>query len=213
VTDPLDIPKPQRKSEKRGKKGKKPRPLAERIPSLPPATINTDDLKRPDTRAAAVVNMRMAAAPWPDIVRELGYASVESAKQAYIAALANLHPVEDWETLRQVEAMRGEALFAQAFRMSTADYFVDQDGNKLPNTEKARWHDQAIKALQLHARITGAQAPARMEVTADTQELNAMVQVLMQQHGGEMAELEASIWDADLVEDEPDGEVGDGFQE
>jgi hypothetical protein len=203
MTQHFDAPKPKRKSEQRaaaGKAGKKRKPLKERIPQLPPLAVEPDALTTPDTRAAAVVNLRMVGTPWPEVVKELGYASVQSAQTAYYSALANLHPVENWETLRQVEAMRAENLLGQAMRMASADYLVDDKGNKIANTDKIRWHDQALKALQTHATITGAKAPTRMEVTADTAELNAMVQVLMQQHQGEITQ-EASIWDVEDVED------------
>lgn len=199
----FDAPRPLRKSEQRALEGKaaKPRkPLKERIPQLPPLDVNPDDITTPDTRAAAVVNLRMLGTPWPEIVKELGYASAQSAQTAYYSALANLHPKENFEVLQQVEALRAENLLGQAMRMASADYLVDDEGNRIANADKLRWHDQALKALQLHARITGAQAPARVEVTADTAELNAMVQVLMQQHQGELPR-EASIWDIEDVED------------
>lgn len=206
----FDAPKPLRKSEQRaaaGKAGKPRKPLKERIPQLPPLQVDPDDLTTPDTRAAAVVNLRMMSTPWPEIVRELGYASVQSAQTAYYSALANLHPAESWDTLVQMEGMRAEMFVNQAMRMMTADYLVDDKGNRIPNTDKIRWHDQGLKALQLHARITGAQAPTRTEVTVDTRELNQMVQVLMQHEQGEITR-EASIWD---VEDVEDAEVvGDG---
>jgi hypothetical protein len=209
MTQYFDAPQPPRKSDVRkaaGKSGKKPKPLKERIPQLPPLAVNPDDISTPDTRAAAVVNLRMLGTPWPDVVKELGYASVQSAQTAYYSALAGLHPKENFEVLQQVEALRAENLLGQAMRMASADFLVDDKGNRIANTDKLRWHDQALKALQLHARITGAQAPARMEVTADTAELNAMVQVLMQQHAGEITQ-EASIWD---VEDVEDAEVVEG---
>jgi hypothetical protein len=206
VTKKLEVDKPKGKT----RTPKKPRkPLKERIPVLPPLEIDPEAITRPDTRAAAVVNLRMVGTPWPDVVKELGYASVQSAQNAYYSALASLHPVENWEVLRQVEGMRAENLLGQAMRMASADYLVDDKGNRIANSDKLRWHDQALKALQVHATITGAKAPARVEVSASTQELNAMVQVLMQQHQGEI-ESEASIWDIEDVEDAEIVEDTDG---
>jgi hypothetical protein len=46
--------------------------------------------------------------------------------------------------------------------------------------------------------ITGAKAPTRIEMSADTQELNSLLQELLVAQGAE-PELEASVWDIDEV--------------
>lgn len=186
------------------------------IPKLPPLEVDPSDVRKADQRSVACLSLRNAGAPWHEIAKLLDYADAGSAKAAYIAALANSAPVEDFETLRQMEAMRAESLFRRSLAMASADYLVvhrtatDDEGNDyeieehVPNTDKLRWHEQAGKDLALHAMITGAKAPARVEVTADTQELNQMVQVLLQRGQLESAR-EADIFDAEIIPDEPEG--------
>ena len=186
------------------------------IPQLPPLEVDPARVRNPDQRAAACVNMKLAGASFHDIAKELVYANARMAKEAYVAALSRMNPVEDWETLRQTEALRAEQQLARSVAMASADYLIvhktvkDDEGKEyeiieqVPNTDKLRWHEQAGKDLALHAMITGAKAPARVEISADTQELNQMVQVLMQAQQGEQLELEAEVWDADEVPDEAD---------
>lgn len=197
---------PKRKSELRAKGGKaatkKQKPLKERIPTLPPLDVDPAKIVKPDQRSVACVNMRMAGAPFHEIAVELGYSDASQAKQQYINALANMFPIEDWETLRQIEAMRAETQLRRSFAMAGAEYLVDHEtGEKIPNTDRLRWHEQAGKDLALHAMITGAKAPARLEVSASTQELNQMVQVLLQANG-DTPEIEADVYDIDDLPDE-----------
>ncbi|QIG59026.1 helix-turn-helix DNA binding domain protein [Microbacterium phage Fransoyer] len=208
----LDFEKGMSKAEQRRTNGnpvKPQKPLKERIPRLPdeprvdPSTITTAD-----QRAIACANMRLAGAPFHEIAKELGYADASSAKSAYISALASMNPVEDLETLRQSAALRAEILFRQSLGMASADYLVDEEGNRLPNTEKLRWHEQASKDLNLLTVITGAKAPARVEVNASTQEMSQMVHLLVQANG--MQDAEADVWqvsemeaiEADIVEED-----------
>lgn len=211
----LNFPKEPRKSEKRAARNgrsstpKKPS-LKDRIPVLPSLGVNPEDLQKPDQRSVACVNLRLAGAPFVEIAKELGYASSQAAKSAYVAALANMFPVEDAATLRQAEAMRAEQLLRRSLAMASADYFVDADDPnvRIPNTDRLRWHEQAAKDLALHAMITGAKAPTRVEVSADTQELNQIVDAILQ-GSGEMPELEASTFDVDEIPAGPEGEIGD----
>lgn len=170
------------------------KPLKERIPRLPdepridPATVGDVD-----TRAIACANLRLAGTPFHEIAKELGYADAATARGAYISALARMNPSEDLETLRQAATLRGEILFRQSLAMASADYLVDEDGNKMANTEKLRWHEQAAKDLNLLTMITGAKAPAKLEVSSTTQELSQMVHVLVQANGSQQPE--ADIWE------------------
>lgn len=177
-----------------------PKKSVARIPTLPELIVDPSNIEKPDQRAVACVNLRMAGAPFHEIAKELGYASPQAAKDAYVAALAGMHPAEDWETQREVEAMRALTLFRQALAMAQADYLVDANDPtvRIPNTEKRAWNETAQKALALHAMITGAKAPSRMEVSASTQELNSMVQVILSAQGKE-TEIEADVWDVDEI--------------
>lgn len=184
------------------------KPLKERIPRLPdepridPATITNAD-----QRAIACANMRLAGTPFHEIANELGYVDAAAARAAYISALARMNPAEDLETLRQGATLRAEVLFRQSLAMASADYLVDEEGNKIANADKLRWHEQAAKDLNLLTMITGAKAPAKLEVSSTTQELSQMVHVLVQANG--MQPAEADIWaiaeteaiDAEIVEE------------
>lgn len=207
----VDFEQPKRKAELAAEAGHPRKPKTRgSIPVLPSLGVDPDKVKRPDQRAVACANMRLMGAPFHEIAKALDYADAGSAKQAFIAAMSGMNPVEDIETLRQSEAMRAEILFRQSIAMASADYLVvtekdEETGEmvevRVPNTDRLRWHEQAAKDLALHAMITGAKAPARLEVSASTQELNQMVHVLIQAQGAQ-AELEADVWDADEI---PDG--------
>lgn len=207
----LNFERPQRKSEKRaaaGKTGKRKPPLKERIPQLPPLDVDPAKLHAPGQRGLAAVNMRLAGAPFVDIARELGYSDATSAKTAYISALSHLFPQEDLETIRQAEAMRAEQLLRRSLAMAGADYLVDMEtGQKIPNPDRLRWHEQAGKDLALHAAITGAKAPARVEVSATTQELNQIVAIILQQSG--QSEIEADVFDVEELDQGELEQLGD----
>ena len=179
------------------------------VPVLPPMQVDPETIQKADQRAIACVNMRLAGAPFWEIAQTLEYANAGSAKAAFIAAMAEMNPPEDWETLRQQEAMRAEQQLRRSIAMASADYLVDDEtGQRIPNTEKLKWHEQASKDIALHVMITGAKAPNRIEVSATVQELNAMVNTLIAKQGGELEELEADVLAMDDLppEAEPMGE-------
>lgn len=200
----LSFDKPPRKSETRPPAATAParRPLRERIPTLPAVTVDPDTLTKPNQRAEACVNMKLAGAPWPEIVKHLNYASVADAEAAFISALATMYPVSSWEVLRQEAALRAEERLRRSHAMATADYFVDANDPevKIANTEKLRWHEMEGKDLALLVTITGAKAPARMEINADTAMLAQMAAAVLAGQENQ-PELEASVWDIDDVED------------
>lgn len=172
---------------------------ARQIPKLPKFNVTAEDIKDADRRAQACVNLKLAGASWQEIARELSYASAKSAQQAYVSALANMYPVEDWETLRQTEALRAEQQLNRSVMMASAEYLVDSEtGERMPNRDRLRWHEQAGKDLALHAMITGAKAPTRVEVSASVQELNQMVDAIIASSGGEN-EVEADVFELDQL--------------
>lgn len=209
----LEFERPQSYAEKRAAEGRPRSPkkrLAERIPQLPALDVDPEKLRKPDQRSVACVNMRIAGAPFHEIAASLEYESAGAAKAAYVAALASLYPQEGWEQLRQTEAMRAEQQLRRSIEMASADYLVvhtgefDDDGEEIvervPNSEKLRWHEQAGKDLALHAMITGAKAPTRVEVSASVQELNEIANELIAAEGHR--DLEADIFDLDEIEAE-----------
>lgn len=203
----LNFEKPISKPQQRRNAGQPSRrPKPREIPVLPSLGVEPADIVGdPDMRAVACVNMRLAGAPFHEIAKALEYKNAAMAKTAYIRALAATHPPEDWETLRQLEVMRAEQLLRRSFAMAAADYLVDKDDptKKIPNTQKLAWHEQAGKDLALHATISGAKAPARVEIMPSEVELNQMVNAILLAQG-ELPELEGEVID---FEDIP--EVGE----
>jgi hypothetical protein len=188
----------------------KRKPLKARVPVLPRLEVDVQRLPTPTQRSVACVNLRLDGVPFYKIAELLDYSDAAAAKSAYIAALSSTHAPEDWDTLRQSEVMRAEQQWARSSAMAQADFLVIYDEEtgeeieRIPNTEKLRWHEQASKDLMAHAIIAGAKAPSRVEVSASSAELNQMVQVMLTQVDGDRLAIEADIWDADLVPDEAD---------
>jgi hypothetical protein len=188
-----------------------PEPKPREIPVLPSLGVDPADIAAtsPDMRAVACVNMRLAGAPFHEIAKALEYKNAAMAKTAYIRALASTHPPEDWETLRQTEVMRAEQLMRRSFTMAAADYFVDMNDptKKIPNTQKLQWHEQAGKDLALHAMISGAKAPTRLELMPSEVELNQMVNALLQAQG-ELPEIEGEVIDFEDIPPEAEASTG-----
>lgn len=206
----LDLNAPKRTRKPSGKQNqaneaeKKARTV---IPQLPPPDIEVRDLAITSDlthRDLANVNMRLMGAPFIEIARALEYASAAEAKRDFYRALSATHSPEDWETMRQVEVMRAEQLIARSFAMAKADYLVDSEtGEKLPNADRLRWHDQAGKDLALHAMISGAKAPSRLEITPTEVEYTQIVDAILAGEGYQPA-IEADIIDAEEVPDGPE---------
>lgn len=204
----LDVSKPPRQPRAHGRKRKTPEEKARTvIPQLPPPEIELSDLSVLSDltmRDIALVNMRLAGAPFAEIARTLEYGSAAIAKKDFYRALAATHSPEDWETMRQVEVMRAEQLYRRSSAMAAADYLVDAEtGDKIPNAEKLRWHDQAGKDLALHAMISGAKAPARLEITPTEAQYQQIVDAMLAAEG-HLPELEAEIVTFEEIPDAPD---------
>jgi hypothetical protein len=202
----VDVPAPPSAPPK----GSGRKPLKAKIPQLPRLDVDVAKLPTPTQRSVACVNLRLDGVPFFKIAELLDYADAAAAKAAYIAALSSTHAPEDWDTLRQSEVMRAEQQWARSSAMAQADYLVVYDEEtgreleRIPNTDKLRWHEQASKDLMAHAIIAGAKAPSRVEVSATSAELNQMVQVMLTQVGDDQLAIEADIWDAEEIPDEAD---------
>ena len=82
--------------------------------------------------------------------------------------------------------------------MAGADFLVDEDGNRIPNRDKLRWHQQAGIDLMNHVQITGAKAPTKIEVTPDEARMEEIVAELLRRSGEENI-LEAEVIDLDVI--------------
>jgi hypothetical protein len=179
------------------------------IPVLPKIEIDASEIEitGPVTRRdRAVVNMRITGASFQKISDVLDLGSATEAKKILYATLAKTHPEEDWDTLRQLEIARADQLLEQAMSMAGADYFVDHEDPDIliPNEDKIRWAGVAQSALALHATITGAKAPVRMEVTPTDHEYAILVQKMLELEG-KAPPKEYDILDAEEVTDEESG--------
>ena len=192
-----------------GGEGEEPKVKRRVIPVLPEfeVDVNRIDLSGGVSRLdRAVVNMRVTGASFQKIADVLDLDSAAEAKKILIATIAKTHPEEDWDTVRQLEVARADQLLEQAMAMASADYFVDKDDpdNLIPNEDRLRWHGAAQSALALHATITGAKAPQRLEVTPTDREYGELVTRLLEIEG-KAPPKEYDILDAEVVPDDEPG--------
>jgi hypothetical protein len=211
-TDYLEIERPAKKASKKTEDKAAKRAA---IPVLPPvARIDPDDI---DLRGGitqldeAAVNLRVNGAPFEEIARVLSLPSAGDAYTRVIRALAKSHPREDWETTRQLEVARAEQLMRRSFAMAAAEFFVDIENpdELIPNTDQLRWHQQAGMDLALHAKITGAQAPTRVEITPTDQEYDALVTEVLR-HRGHVEPKEYDILSLEQIPNVEDAEIVEG---
>lgn len=197
-------PKKGKKKPKKDVEPPKPPPILA-LPEREPAMKSTEVVRGLSQRAKACVNMRLEGASFMEIADFLEYETPQDARRDCERALAATHPPEDWETLRQVATARAETLFQQSFRYSRADFLIDQDGNQVPNTEKRAWHNQAAQDLMNHAIISGAKAPAKLEVTPGEAALDRLADKMLRRGGYTVAE-EAEALELTVI---PNGEGDD----
>lgn len=175
------------KHEPAGDEGKEiSKPPVLRLPRRDPPIKSTEVVRGVSQRAKACANMRLEGASFQEIAEVLEYADAKEAKRDCTRALAATHPSEDWETMRQVEVMRAERLFKQSLAMASADYLIDPDGDRVPNSDKLKWHQQAASDLMNHATISGAKAPSKLEITPGEEQLEQLVEKLLERGGYEV---------------------------
>lgn len=153
-------------------------------------------------RARSAVNLKIDGASYVEIAETLEYTSPEEARRDVERALAETHPIDDWRTLRATVAARAEQQFARSFAMAGADFLVDMDTDtRMPNPDKLRWHQQAGIDLMNYAKITGAQAPTRVEITPGESEMAELVAKMLEASGHRDV-IEAEVIDLDVIPDE-----------
>lgn len=190
-------PAAKKRKKKKSKKtawDKAPKPEA--IMKLPEARhdLSTDLKRGVSQRDRAAVNLKLNGASYVEICDTLEYESPDEAQRSVVRALALTHSSDDWETLRLVEGARAEKLLANSIAMATADYLETDEGERIPNRDKLAWHRQAGVDLMNHAIITGAKAPAKIEVTPGQEEIDRIVHMLAERAGHE------TIIDAEVLE-------------
>lgn len=210
----LDAERPRKRPASKATEKNAEKDKARRlIPVLPPPNLNVSDIDmRGDvtTLDEAVVNMRITGASFQDIATTLGLPSAGDAQQRLYRAIAKTHPREDWETTRALEVARVEQQVARSMAMAGADYFVDAETNeRIPNEDRLKWHAQASQDIALHATITGAKAPTKVEVTPTDAEYQQLVDLILEQKGVKR-DHEVDILALEEIPDVEDAEIVEG---
>lgn len=192
------ITKPVRKGRRRPRDGEKQVEIRKvLVPTLPVADISLETLKanadNPGKRAWAAFSMRKRMIPYSEIAEYLDYESAAHAKAAVCAILAATASPEDTETLRHTIVAGLEDQLRRSITMASANSFVDAEGITYPNLDRLAWHAEARRDYEVLARISGAQAAAQVQVTADAQEIDRVVRAIEAAQG-------RSIIEADVVE-------------
>lgn len=195
----IEKPGAERAGKKRGRKaaGDDEKDAKPRIPQLPKASKPLTDVevrRGVSNRDKSAVNLKLAGASYQEIADALDLKSAAEAKRAVERTLAATHAPEEWQTLRMLAAARAEDLFKRSLAMASADYLVLDDGERVPNTEKLRWHQQAAADLMNHVQITGAKAPTKIEITPDEARMEEIVSEMLRRSG------EENIIEADVIE-------------
>ena len=189
---------PEAPKKKAGKsKKEKPEPKKVVIPSLPPAEKPLTDVevrRGVSNRDKSAVNLKLAGASYQEIADTLELDSAGDAKRIVERALAATHSPDDWQTLRTIAAARAEEMFSRSLAMAKADYLVTEDGERVPNTDKRMWHNEARNDLVNLVQITGAKAPTKIEITPDEARMEEIVAELLARSGAE------DILDAEVIE-------------
>lgn len=185
------------------------------IPVLPPPepVLTGDEIKRGiSDKARSAANLKVEAGrTFQEIAEILELPDAATARRLVQSVLANIHPIEDLETMRMVMAARYEKQFSRSVAMAGADFLVDKEtGQKLPNHERLKWHQQASNDLMMLATVTGAKAPAKVEVTPGEADYDTIVSALLERMGHEeVAEAEViefrqieAEFPADVVDDD-----------
>lgn len=190
-------------------KGKKKKPKKEKPPAVPrlptkEIALTGDEVKRGvSERSRSAANLKIEGYTYAEIADLLEFESPADARRAVESVLAAIHGPGELETVRLVVTGRAEAQFKRSFAMAGASFLVLADGTEVPNTDQARWHQQASVDLMNLATITGAKAPSRIEFTPGEERLEAIAAELARRAGHQEI-LEAEVIDLDVVPDEPD---------
>lgn len=201
-------PAPRRGRKKDEGAEKPPKDVAKLIPVLPPpsnALTKAEVHAGVSQRDRAIVNMKLAGASFVEIADTLEIEDVADVKRAFDRTIALTHAPEDYETLRMTAAARLEMLMKRSIAMAQADFLVDQaTGEHIPNEDRRGWHAQAVNDVMMHAALTGAKAPTRVEITPDEARMDELTAQLVRKLGGEDMILDAEVIELDEIPDVPD---------
>jgi hypothetical protein len=191
----------KRESKSKGSDGdaEKPKAVIARLPDNRPA-LTGDEIKRGvSERSRAAANLKVEGMSYDEIADVLDFPDARAAKRAVESTLAAIHGPGDYETLRVIASTRAERQFSRSAAMAGAAFLVDSEtGEKLPNIEQLRWHQQASADLMNWAVITGAKAPSKVEITPGDEAMDKLLQQIARRAGHEDI-VDAEVLDFDDI--------------
>ena len=189
-------------------KRKKSGPRIVHLPDIEvPALDPLDERESLTRREKAIAVAKLNGMSFQAIADTFELSSAVEAKAIFDRAIAATHPMEDLQTMQRTAIARAEMLMGRSIAMATADYLVDAEtGEKVANTERLKWHQQAMSDLMAHAAIAGTKAPSKVEVTASDLEIDRIVSALVAKAGGEVV-VEAEVLELDVIPDFEDHQL------
>lgn len=179
------------------------------LPSKEVARVSDGGRGGISDRARAATNLKVDGFTYQEIADLLEYEDAKTAKREVEKTLALTHSADDYETLRIIASARAEQQLRRSTAFAAADYLVVKGENgedvKVPNERKLAWHQQAGTDLMNWATITGAKAPAKMEISPDLDVLDALVSKIALAAGHEDI-LDADVIDLDVIPPAPEPE-------
>jgi hypothetical protein len=170
------------------------------IPHLPAPVpqLTGDEVRRGvSNRNRAAMKLKSRGFSYLEIAEELDFPTAMDAKRAVESVIAATLTPEEIDMQRALVVSRAEELYKQSIAMATADYLVDDDGERVANDKKLQWHQQASSDLMNIATLTGAKAPTKVEFTPTEVDLERMVERMVQLSGHEdIVDAEVIEWDA-----------------
>lgn len=189
-----------------------PEPIVTIAPAVPGGDMDLETFRRNATnatrRAHAAFAMRKRMIPFEEIAEFLGYPSAAHAKAAVVGFLADtVDPKNDTETLRQTLIGTLEDQVRRAAAFASADYFEDENGNRVPNDQRIAWHKELRQDVEVLARISGAQAAAQIQlINPESAELDEIVRRLQRAEGRVADEPDVLVLEATVAEENADDE-------
>lgn len=191
----LNIDEPPTAPHKGSSDYDKPPPVIPRAPKRKALALTGVDKGGIPEKAAAAANMKLRGASYQDIAEVCEYANAAEAQAAVLKVLAATHSPDEWETMRVIAAARAELLLEQSLAMASADYLIDDTtGERIPNDDRRLWHGAAQTDLMNWVGITGAKAPAKVEVTPGDVTLERIVNQILERSG------HREVHEADVLE-------------
>lgn len=175
------------------------------------STADPEEQPRPVARQSTTLRAAIAAhlggAPWDWIAQTYGYSSPSRARVAIEGAMGETYNNTDLTAARNKARARYERLLRGIWNDATQPFLIE-DGE--PTDKRNELHhsalDRARGLIGDLARLDGLNAPAQLQVyTPGSEEMLQYVGEIRRLALGEMPR-EADIWDAEIEEDEKNGD-------